>query len=77
MIRHMRLDIKGCLMNWKTKELKGMFKTNDGHDMSALEAKETLLLELSKGHNFIPFGDCPGFDPVLKGCPGHEKAGGK
>jgi hypothetical protein len=72
MKRHMRLDIKGCLMNWSTKELKGMFRHDDDRPMSGIEAKAQLLNELSKGHNYLPFGECDGFDFRDKGCPGHE-----
>jgi hypothetical protein len=71
----MRLDIKGCLMNWKTKELKGMFRHDDGRAMSGEEAKDELLNELSRGHNYLPFGECVGFDPIEKGCPGHADGG--
>lgn len=74
MIMHMRLDIRGALKNWSPRYFKGMFKTDDGHVMSSNEAKAELLIELSKGHNYLSLGDCPDFDPVDKGCPGHEAA---
>lgn len=68
---HMRLDIRGALMNWENRMFEGMFKTDDGKEMHWREAKYQLMEELQKGHNYIPYGDCPGFDPVEKGCPGH------
>lgn len=71
---HMKLDIKGALMNWAPRHFKGMFKEDNGRAMGPREAKEKLLAELQKGNNFIPFGDCDGFDPIEKGCPGHVEA---
>ncbi len=70
---HMRLDIRGALLNWENRMFENMFKTNDGRTMTGREAKLQLMDELAKGHNYIPYGDCPGFDPVEKGCPGHEQ----
>lgn len=70
---HVRLDIRGALLNWSDRMFHGMFKTDDGHTMTEREAKLQLMEELTKGHNYIPYGDCPGFDPVEKGCPGHGK----
>jgi hypothetical protein len=38
-IHHMRLDIRGALLNWEMRMFRGMFKTNDGHTMEPREAK--------------------------------------
>lgn len=70
---HMKLDIRGALLNWDDRSFRGMFKTDDGRTMEPREAKLQLMEELSKGKNFIPYGDCPDFDPIEKGCPGHEQ----
>ena len=72
-IYHFRLDIRGALRNWDDKSFKGMFKNDDGITMTPREAKDTLKIELTRGRNYIPIGDCEGFDPVKNGCPGHEK----
>ncbi|WP_353192146.1 hypothetical protein [Pandoraea pnomenusa] len=68
---HMCLDVRGALTNWKDRDFKGMFKHDDGRLMTAPEAKAELLEELSKGHNFIPFGKCDNFDHKEHGCMGH------
>lgn len=71
-IRHMKLDIRGYLMNHGERDMVGLFKHDDGRPMNGYEAKAELLEELAKGKKFLPVGDCPGFDPQT-GCPGHEE----
>lgn len=73
---HMRLDIRGALLNWEPRMFRGMFKTDDGRTMEPREAKLQLMEELAKGRNFIPYGHCPEFDPIEKGCPGHPQVDG-
>ncbi|VVE82676.1 hypothetical protein [Pandoraea sputorum] len=68
---HLCLDVRGALMNWKPRDFRGMFKHDDGRTMSPDEAKAELLDELSRGHNFIPFGKCDNFDHKEHGCMGH------
>ncbi|WP_069267376.1 hypothetical protein [Paraburkholderia nodosa] len=68
---HMCLDVRGALTNWKKSDFRGMFKRDDGRTMSADEAKSILIDELSKGHNFIPYGACDNFDHKEHGCLGH------
>lgn len=69
----MSLDIRGCLTNWKDRDMRGMFKHDDGREMDPREAKAVLLDELAKGHRVLPVGDeCPAFD-YQTGCPGHER----
>ncbi|MFP3564748.1 hypothetical protein [Paraburkholderia sp. SIMBA_030] len=68
---HMCLDVRGALTNWKKKDFRHMFKHADGRTMTPDEAKAQLLEELSKGHNFIPYGKCDNFDHKEQGCMGH------
>ncbi|MEM5371323.1 hypothetical protein V4C53_35560 [Paraburkholderia azotifigens] len=68
---HMCLDVRGALTNWKKKDFAGMFKHESGRTMTPDEAKAQLLDELSKGHNFIPYGTCDNFDHKEHGCMGH------
>lgn len=68
---HLRIDIAGCLRNNTPKQLKWMFTNSEtGRDLTGKEAHNFLINELSKGHKYLPAGDCPDFDPML-GCPGH------
>lgn len=46
---HMRLDIKGALMNWRTSQFKGMFYGEDGHLMTGTEAKEQTIDGIIEG----------------------------
>lgn len=69
-IRHMCVDIRGVL-GWKDRDLKGMFRHDDGRSMSAAEIRDALYDELAKGHRVLPMSqDCEGFD-FQTGCPGH------
>lgn len=71
---HMCLNVRGALMNWSDSRFIGVFKHDDGRSMTPREAKETLLDELSKGHEVIPCGPvCEGFDFSGGGCPGHQE----
>jgi len=69
---HLCMDIKGFLMRASKREYKNLFTSDDGRTMSPDEAKRELLDRLSKGENFIPFGNCDNFDPVKDRCRGHE-----
>lgn len=70
-IVHMCLDVRGALMNWSDREMRGVFQHDDGRSMTIREAKTFLMDEISKGHKVIPCsGDCVGFD-YQHGCPGH------
>lgn len=75
---HMCLDVRGALTNWRQKDFRTMFKHDDGRTMTPDEAKAELLEQLSRGHNFIPFGTCDNFDYKEHGCMGHpvEETGG-
>ena len=71
MKHHFSLSVRGALTNWKAKQLKSLLRHDDGRTMTASEAKEALLDELSKGHEVIPMsGECDNFD-FKTGCKGH------
>jgi hypothetical protein len=67
---HMRIDIRGAIMNWSDSEWRNCIKDNDGKMLSPDEVKRGFLEELSKGNDYLPLGDCDNFDPK-KGCLGH------
>lgn len=70
---HMVLDIRGCLANWSPRDMRGMFKHDDGRVMDPREARNVLVDELAKGRRVLPIGDeCEGFD-YQNGCPGHDR----
>lgn len=66
----MRLDIRGALRN---PDALRSFTRDDGTEASEEESRAFLLTKFAQGHDFLPMGDCEGFDPKT-GCPGHEKA---
>ena len=49
------------------------FEDDNGNPLTEEQAKSILLELQSKGHKLAPFGECEGFDPFGKGCPGHEQ----
>lgn len=67
---HMCLYVRGAL-KWPKSKRQKMFKKDNGQTMTADEATEALLDELSKGHEVIPMGDCDNFD-FKTGCRGHS-----
>ena len=69
-LRHLKLDIRGCLLNWSDRDMHGIFQDDDGRTLPDREAKNLLIDELAKGHRFLACGHCEGFDPQT-GCPGH------
>lgn len=68
---HLKLDIRGALLNWGDGDLWYAFRDDEGKPMSPRRAHEALLDRLAAGERYLPTGPCPGFDP-LRGCPGHE-----
>lgn len=69
---HLRVEIRGVLWDALDKsQLHGMFRSGDGRTLSAREAFDTLVDKLQQGHRFIQCGNCEGFDPFEKACPGH------
>lgn len=70
---HLRADIRG-LLSKSDRYLDGLMQ-QDGKELSAIEARAILRAELEQGHNYIRCcseDECPDFDPVEHGCPGHE-----
>ncbi len=74
MRRHMRLDIRGAILdmarsNAKLADRWGL--TEDGQTMTRLDAVDTLTGMLLEGQAYLPMGGpCEGWDAVT-GCPGH------
>ncbi len=66
----MSLDIRGALMNWKTRQFKKLLIRPDGSHMKPDEARAALLQKVSEGFDYLPIGDCDHFDPK-HGCLGH------
>lgn len=72
-IRHMCMDMRGFLRHTKYPSgFRGLFKDNDGKQMSPEMAREALFDALAKGWRLLPCGDCEGFD-YQTGCPGHKQ----
>jgi hypothetical protein len=68
---HMRLDIKGFLLNnHHDKDFEGIFRHDNGREMDAEEARRMMLDKLSQGVKFLPASGCDNFDQE-KGCLGH------
>ncbi len=69
---HLCLDVRGALHNWSDREMRGVFKHDDGRPMTPREARDTLMDEIAKGHKVIPCSsECDNFD-YQEGCLGHE-----
>ena len=67
---HLSTNIEGLLRNCKGKKIN-FIDDDNGKTLSDPEAR-IQIAELQKlGHKLIPSGDCEGFDPFGKGCPGH------
>ena len=70
---HLCLDVQGFLENHcLNRDYEGMFRHDDGHLMSAREARSHLLMELAAGHRVIPTTGCNNFD-FQKGCLEHPE----
>lgn len=70
---HMQIDVRGALRN------PGGYKDCievDGRKLTQTkEIVQFFKYCLAEGKNFLPCGDCDGFDFVNGGCPGHEIPG--
>jgi len=77
MIRHMSMNIEGCLRNHQGKKITIMDR-DDGTRATDKEARQFLQECLAKGWRVIPMDadGCTTFD-YQKGCPGHEITGYK
>lgn len=71
-MHHLSLSVRGALTNWTKKDMGRLLQHDDRRTMTASEAREALLEELSKGHEVVPMGECNNFD-FKKGCLGHEE----
>jgi hypothetical protein len=69
---HLCLDIRGALLNWNDREMRGVLQHDDGRPMNAREAKNALMDEIAKGRKVIPCSPCDNFD-YQRGCQGHEE----
>lgn len=67
---HMSANIEGMLRYHKRKKITYM-EDDNGRPLSDKEARAYLQECLAKGWKLIPCGNCEGFDPFGKGCPGH------
>jgi hypothetical protein len=67
---HMRIDIRGALMNWHDSEWKNCVTDETGRTLTPTEVKRGFLDELAKGNNYVSTGNCDNFDPK-EGCLGH------
>ena len=71
---HLCMDVRNFLKRSEfPKGFERLFKHRDGRSMSPDEARDALFDELSKGHDFIPLGECDNFD-YKSGCQGHEES---
>lgn len=68
--RHMSVNIEGLLANCKRRKITFM-EHDDGTPMTDTEARTYIAECQAKGWKLLPTGDCEGFDPFGKGCPGH------
>ncbi|MGB4488454.1 MAG: hypothetical protein WBI95_23540 [Pseudomonas veronii] len=70
---HLHLSVRGALRDFTKRQLKGMFRFEDGRECTAHEAREHLYGCLAQGKEVLPFGPaCDGFDFSGGGCPGHD-----
>ncbi len=74
--RHMSINLNGLLRNYGKKSLKGFFVKEDGKECTDRESREYIKECQEKGYKIIPMGcsdeECPNFDYMGGGCPGHE-----
>lgn len=69
---HMSMNLAGCLRNFKGRKIR-IFNDENGNILSDTEARAYIAELMDKGHKLmlIGNGECEGFDPFEKGCPGH------
>lgn len=73
---HMCLNLEGFLSHTPfPRGYVGVFKHDDGRQMTPAEARETMFAELRKGHRVIPCAPCDNFD-YQTGCLGHDEPPG-
>lgn len=72
---HVSQSVRGAL-RWSPREFRAATEwitKSDGSRFTPEGLREALMDELAQGHEFLPMGECEGFDPKT-GCPGHEPA---
>lgn len=70
---HIHLSVRGALRDFSKRELKDLFRFENGRYCTAAEAKEFLADCLAQGKEVLPMGTpCEGFDFSGGGCPGHD-----
>ena len=67
---HIGLDIRGCLLNWTDRQMRGVILNDDGTPMTATQARLALMDELAKGRKVLPCSPCDNWD-YQTGCGGH------
>lgn len=68
--KHMSVNIEGLLRNYDRKRIN-FLEDDNGRRLSDSEARDEIARLQALGHKLIPCGECEGFDPFDKGCPGH------
>lgn len=74
---HLHVKVRNLLdQNKRTmwSHWKGVFRGDDGNPLTYEQVREALYNELTKGHEYIPLGQCDNFDYVNGGCKGHEQS---
>lgn len=76
-LRHIRISVRGALRRTDAqlkREWKGDIITDTGEVVKVVktgaEIREFFLDQLSQGREYLPLGECDGFD-YKTGCPGH------
>lgn len=71
---HLSQSVRGALVNWSEenwRDARSWIRRGDGTPFpSAASLKVAFLDHLTKGHEFLPMGDCDNFD-FKTGCRGH------
>lgn len=72
--RHLRISLRGALSRTNPqlkREWEGAITTDDGRVVqTGAEIRTFFLDQLSLGREYLPMGECDGFD-YKTGCPGH------
>lgn len=73
-IRHMRISVRGSLRR-SIRELEQAWSgaiTDDAGKVltTGLEIQSFFMDQLAQGREYLPMGECEGFD-YKTGCPGH------
>lgn len=68
---HMRIDVRGAIANLRGWPTEPSGYRDHGREITRAEARDGLLDELAKGHDYLPLGECDNFD-FKSGCLGHS-----